>query len=467
MSGGAPGEAPRDHRGLKFAAVLEKSSAAILLAALAIVPWIKTPVKPRRVRQFELVLLAGVSLWALSCGIARRRPRVPGIAALVGFVIGYGLLMAVNAKGRFDFATGLIVPTSQPIAWLPGSIDRATSVATVAQLGAVLVAGLAMIDLARLPVFRRRLLWAMAASAALLGVLGAFDRFGIGPVRFPQVFQEGSHFATYAYHANAAAYLNLALPAALYLWVGPGRSRRERAGGGVVLGGILIGCATHVSKAGLVFTLATLGAFAVRLRSARKSDRERNPLAGARHSGFALGVVAILVAAAGFVGAAPRWRQLQGAGVADNARVLIWRTALMEWREQPISGTGPGTFKLLVAPTADEHVPGLRKRWIVQVPRRGEPDSIWMRAHNDALQTLAEWGVVGSTALAAIVLLPLARLMRQGVRFAPDPTFRLAALMALSAVLIHALVDFPLQILSIQLSVTGWAAAVLADRRAP
>jgi len=88
---------------------------------------------------------------------------------------------------------------------------------------------------------------------------------------------------------------------------------------------------------------------------------------------------------------------------------------------------------------------------------------MWMHAHDDALQALAEWGLIGTALLATVVGGTLVTAIR-GARRAPpaDRAVLLAGAIALGAVLVHALVDFPFQVASVQLAVAAWAAVVLS-----
>ena len=425
----------------RVATVLELASATVLLGVLAIAPWLRTPLRTDRAARLEEILAVGVALGAVSVGLARRRPRVPAaIVAAVALVIAFGLWMAWNASGA--------------VAFLPGSVDGSASSASVRQLGSVLACGLALTHVFRRSSLRVTALWALALSGASVGAFGALDRFRVGPVRFPQIPHEGSHFGPFAYHANAAAFLNITLPAALFLAL-RASGRVPRLVAVVCAAGVLLGCATHVSKAGQVVTVAQLLAFSAVLRR-RGAGVLRLP------KRTAIVLVALVVGAFGVAGSAGRWRKVGGESVASSGRVLMWKVAVRAWLDAPLVGNGPGTLKVRIPPIAAKEVPTLRSHWIVTIPTPGAPDSIWMRAHNDVLQTLAEWGLFGTMLLAGIVAAPLMRLRRwRPVQF-DDAVLRRAASVAMGGVLVHGLVDFPLQILPVQLCVACWGAVVLA-----
>jgi hypothetical protein len=77
----------------------------------------------------------------------------------------------------------------------------------------------------------------------------------------------------------------------------------------------------------------------------------------------------------------------------------------------------------------------------------------WDKAHSDALQTLMEWGWSGAAAWAVILTGGFARAVWMGVRkgSAESRILPAACAFSLAGVMVHALVDFPLQIASIQL----------------
>jgi O-antigen ligase len=121
---------------------------------------------------------------------------------------------------------------------------------------------------------------------------------------------------------------------------------------------------------------------------------------------------------------------------ARNSRPNIWRAAIGMWRDHPWLGVGPAHF--------GERFKQYRTHWA-----HGEP----VRAHNDYLNALADWGVIGTT-LAAIPWFLLGygiwRTLRQVARDPGDFEakrsgrygFVLGATGGLVALLTHSAVDF-------------------------
>jgi O-antigen ligase len=204
--------------------------------------------------------------------------------------------------------------------------------------------------------------------------------------------------------------------------------------------------------------------------------RAANPPGGRRAPAALLLAVATAVAVAAVVGTGPmaaRWRQYLASRERSgpNPRVLVWRIGWATAREAGAFGSGPGSFKLRF-PHSPHMIRALYSRWIVHEHTPGGRVSIWSQAHEDYLQTVIEWGWVGAAAWAGLLAGGVWGLIRAGTRpprhaastgrANADRLLARCALVALAGVAIHAAIDFPLQIASIQLYVAvllgiGWA----------
>jgi O-antigen ligase len=105
-------------------------------------------------------------------------------------------------------------------------------------------------------------------------------------------------------------------------------------------------------------------------------------------------------------------------------------------------GFGPGTFQTAFPYFTHEYGNQLNGRWLY--------------AHEDYLQTLVEWGYVGTALWVGLVGGAMVLSVIRAVRYRAElsSSVRLthfAILLGVGSVLLHALVDFPLQIASIQL----------------
>jgi O-antigen ligase len=218
---------------------------------------------------------------------------------------------------------------------------------------------------------------------------------------------------------------------------------------------VVIGCgiAANVSKAGLVLAVVIVCFWTWALRSSGVSSRVRPKVV--------LGCA--VVAAIGVLGAWSRWAEVSGAMSTDGGRWLSWRVALHAWGRSPVTGSGPGTYKVLMPDIVADEVPELYRRWIVQDHVPGGRVSIWMHAHHDGLQALAEWGAIGTALLAVVVIGTLATAV-SGARRAtsPERVVFLAGAIALGTVLVHGSFDFPFHVASLQLAVVAWTAVVLS-----
>ncbi|MEM1205314.1 MAG: O-antigen ligase family protein [Acidobacteriota bacterium] len=124
-----------------------------------------------------------------------------------------------------------------------------------------------------------------------------------------------------------------------------------------------------------------------------------------------------------------RWLETSAYEVATNARLDAWAATFDLWLHAPLTGFGLGTFRQslpLVQPVT--------------------MDGVWHHAHSDVLELLATAGLIAAAlAVAGLVALYrcLWRVLRRGRR-SEDRAAGLAGLGALSAGLLHSLVDFPI-----------------------
>ena len=171
--------------------------------------------------------------------------------------------------------------------------------------------------------------------------------------------------------------------------------------------------------------------------------------------------IALMAAAGGFSGAGPamaRWGTFAGRRFDDPARRHAAMMALHVGLDHPWLGTGPGTFEW-VAPHYSDLDPTLK-------------GGRWRHAHNDYAQFFAEWGGLGVVLFAVFLLGPGRRLWTALHRAISNPgrcrmSFqRRTGLVCLAtgvfSVLLHAVVDFPLQIDAIRHLFAAASGLVLA-----
>ena len=129
--------------------------------------------------------------------------------------------------------------------------------------------------------------------------------------------------------------------------------------------------------------------------------------------------------------------------IPKDARWTAYRTALAAVPDAGWAGFGPGTFPLIF--------PEYERLHAVEEPGR------WYFLHQDYVQIILEWGWIGAVCWAVIFFGGIGiaiRAFRHLKRH--DPRGRISrvlpfTLIALGTVMLHSLVDFPLQVASLQL----------------
>ena len=196
---------------------------------------------------------------------------------------------------------------------------------------------------------------------------------------------------------------------------------------------ILIGLAGAQSRAGWI--AAALGLLALVFFLARTKGQRW----------IALAVLFVIVGAGYWLYSRSVAQRVQGTELSGHGREIrlrLWVSALKIWKEHPWWGVGPDHF--------DYYYPKTREA----VDRtQGRPG----RVHNDFLNTLTDYGVVG----LALALLPLGfaarsagrcwpRVQRTGNDFTQKPSNRAAIVMGASAgliaLIVHSFMDFNMHI---------------------
>lgn len=425
----------------------------LLLVTLIYAPWAYGCTVRWAIDLLDILMAVIVGTWLLGCAARRQRPPLAPVL-LVGVLILFGLGwgMAANAHLRHDVARPAFEPVAPLVAMLPGSVDRSASVVAMWRISGLLGILLFVADFSKRPEWRKRLWWTIAGTGTSIVFLGLLQRASGIPLLFPHMDRgHATFFGTYFYHGNAGSFINLILPAVAGLLLLSLRKAVDN------LGRLLWVPATLLAVAGALLCNSRAAAAIAMLLCAALLGwgvwRGRLILARREawiYAGVVLGVAVAAVAAIGPEATLNKWRQFGSQLNAENPRLLAASAAWQMFGDAGPFGFGPGTFAL-----AFPHYTGFLGDAI-----RG----VWRYAHQDYLQTAVEWGWVGATLWAVLFAGGW-----RGALFAAgradlaheDRTLSFVATVALSGVALHALVDFPLQIASLQLYVAvylglGW-----------
>jgi hypothetical protein len=292
----------------------------------------------------------------------------------------------------------------------------------------------------------------VGGSIAFLGLLqkatGTLMIFSLPPP--PEPVRVTTFFATYYYHGNAGAFLNLVWPLSAGLVIrafASGSHPWMRAMWTTVFLITIAAVLANTSRMAQVVALLLLIAIGVQF-----GPLLLRKLSGGKSVAFA-GTVAIGLALIAFAQASHfekplnRW-QSESEHILKDARWQVSRIAVRALPNARFFGFGPGTFRVVF--------PTYNRSGSDQVP------GTWRFLHEDYLQTLLEWGWIGGILWALLFFGGITVGIRSYKKYARRewmPRRRVLqplAIIALMGVALHALVDFPVQIESIQLYVATY-----------
>jgi len=427
----------------------------IFFAALAYAPWDYGGTTPASIRTINWLLLAAFILWMLELLISRRRPRFPRfLLFLTGALLGIGAWMAVNAKSIYDSDFYVFVPLRNFAPHLAGSVDYAISAAWILRGALLLFVILFVVDLSQSNRWLLRLWYTIGLVAGSIAFLGLLQKATGAHMIFWQtapVWGATTFFATYYYHGNAGAFLNLVWLLTAGLAIRAFTARCHPAMRAMWLSVFVLTVAGVLANTSRVAQLiAFLLLIAICLRFGPALLRQLWHM----QKGVALaGAIAILLALIALAQAThleqplKRWQSL-GERIPNDARWQTARVAAGALSDIGFFGFGPATFRVVF--------PSYNGVPIQRVP------GTWRFLHEDYLQTALEWGWLGGTLWALLFFGGIAVGIRSYKQYAASewtPRRRLLqpfVIIALIGVALHAVVDFPLQIASIQLYVATY-----------
>jgi O-antigen ligase len=367
-----------------------------------------------------------------------------------------GSWMALNAKSIYDSEFSFFVPLRNFAPPLAGSVDSAISVAWVIRGALLLGTMLFVSDLSQSSRWLLRLWYVIGLVGGSIAFLGLLQKATGAQMIFwqpppPPEFGVTTFFATYFYHGNAGAFLNLVWPLSAGLVLREFTSRSHpgmRALWTIVFIVTIAGVLANTSRMAQLVTLVLLVVIGLYFGPVLLRK-----LSGAQKSVAIAGALAIVLTLIALAQATHleqplnRWQSV-GERIPADARWQASRMALRALPDAGLFGFGPGTFRVVF--------PGYNNESGNPVP------GTWRFLHEDYLQTVLEWGWLGSSIWALLFFGGIAVAIRSYKRYATrewTPRRRVLqplAMVALVGVALHALVDFPFQIESIQLYVATY-----------
>ena len=378
------------------------------------------------------------------------------LAALTLLLLAYCLVSILNARADYD-PVRLTLDYREYLRWLPHTYDRAATWRAFCDYLAWACFFWALRDWllgmnaeesraaradsettrAAIPSRLKILLWLLAVNGALLGLEGIIQRvvgsdkllFLVRPRANPF---STSHFGPFAYRSNAAQYLNLLWPVALGLWWWLQRTA-ARSTSLFPARHLLLLCAAimaacpiiSTSRAGALTDLLMLSVVALIFVSNKRTDGLVKLAV--------LGVTGGAIAAGAYFGWNSLSVRLGQFAEGFRYRELMYDTARMIARENPVFGTGPGTF---------EHV--------FQLYRQSTEEYWPAQLHHDWLELLLTFGWVGFAMMLAALALMIAHAFRtRGI--AASRHFLWLLWLALAGCLLQARWDFPFRVYSVAL----------------
>lgn len=396
---------------------------------------------------FVCWLLSRVFLWRAP----QRHERAVWLIAAVVSICGW--LVTHFPKSIVDRASGAILELDLSAGKAFGTMDQAASTEAMMSLSLAMMVLLMVLDFGAQRSGRMVLAVAVTLSGFFAAVAGLClnTRADLAALWQTHLLTD-SVFGLIWYHGNAAAFLNLSWPAGVWLCVvllqRQSRSLLVQMMLALLVVTVMIqiiAVFVNVSKMGhLIFVVEAILLTGGGLLIWRPRFAEL-PLGGRRTLLLVVVGIALMTAAGAITGAGTamaRWNTFAVRRFDDPARRHAAMMAFQIGLDHPWLGTGPGTFEWVAAHYSDSDplLSGGR----------------WRHAHNDYAQFFAEWGCAGAVFFATFLLLPGRRLWmalckavsRRGhhLMSLPRRTGLVCLVTSLASVLMHAVVDFPLQI---------------------
>jgi len=427
----------------------------IFCVALVYAPWAYGGTTSTGIQTINWLLLTAFILWGVELIVSRRKPRFPRVLLfLILALIGIGGWMAINSGSIYDSDFYAFVALRNFAPRLAGSVDYAISAAWMVRGALLLCAILFVADLSQSNRWLLRLWYVIGLVAGSIAFLGLLQKAtGARMILWQKAPPWGAttFFATYYYHANAGAFLNLVWPLTAGLAIRAFTTRCHPTMRAMWISVFVLTVAAvlaNTSRVAQLIALLLMVAICLQFGPAllRKFSRAEKSVVFAGGIAILLTLIA-LAQATHLEQPLTRWQSLSER-IPTDARWQASRVAIGALRDIGFFGFGPGTFRAVF--------PSYNNGSTKPVP------GTWRFLHEDYLQTALEWGWLGSSLWALLFFGGIAKGIRRYRKYAArdwTPRRRLLQpfiIIALIGVALHALVDFPLQIASIQLYVATY-----------
>ncbi len=464
---------------------LKGASGGWLAIALTAAPWMFGSTRHWAIIRLCELLSLMACFWTAGSLLDKRRLPVRSVVTwcvLFLLISGWLVTLSVPPLTVDQFVENHLARIA---ARWPGSVMLKSPVETMWLFTGLLFALVVTIDLSREKMWRTGLCAVMAltgASITVLGIVqiktGATAMLWDTSVRFTGYF-----FGPFFQRTNAGAFINLVWPLSGALAI---RGLTLRRGGNlgqslgfafwsVICLTTLSGLTAVDSKASHfnVVLMTSLGLLWLLWRLRWSGFRRQIPklLLAATISACLLGTVGIAVGNLSHI--SERWKELwvptrQGFGTSQHTFSKMRDDLFMESKD-PVARTLFGTQRL-EAMTCLRMIPqaGLLGfgpgTWTKTFPHFTEDPLLRtflltvQFAHHDFLQTVTEWGILGAAAWGVLIVGGLwngLRLLRRkraaNGQIDGEEALTIGLMLVMAGVLIHGMIDFPLQIPSIQL----------------
>jgi hypothetical protein len=426
----------------------------LFLGTIVVAPWLYGGTTAWSIELINLLLGLVLTLWIASLLVDCRWPRVPrSLAVIVLIILLQGWWMVTNAHAIYDATFRLFAPVDATWRSGAGSADYVLSFAWMVR--ATLLLGICCLsaELCQRPAWLLRLWNALVLAGGAIALFGLIEKGTGAKMIFwqPSVLwnkEAYPFFATFFYHANAGAFLNLVLPpiAGIAIWLAARRAPPwVRAACLTTLVLVVVAVSSNTSR----MAQAVAGALIVVMLAALARPGARF-VARAEKGTLIVGTLVVVATVLAIAQAAKldqplkRWNELSSHW-AESSRWTVYQVALNGVGDAGWFGFGPGTFRV-VFPHYQHGAPALT--------------GTWRFLHEDYLQTLLEWGWLGSAIIGALFFggigIAIRNYFMQEEWTTRQRILLPCVVLALIGVGLHATVDFPLQIFSIQLIVATY-----------